>query len=93
MEIINESELNQFARRHSDSRKPLSLWLEITREATWHSFVELRNTFRSADYVDNVVTFNIGGNNYRIVASVDYVQERVYILEVMTHAEYDRWSP
>lgn len=92
MEIINESELHSFARKHSNARKPLSNWIDTTKSAAWKSFAEVRETFRSADYVKDQVVFDIGGNNYRIISSIDYQAQRLYILEAMTHAEYDRWK-
>jgi mRNA interferase HigB len=92
VEIVNESELHSFARKHSNARKPLSNWIDVTKAAGWKSFADMRETFRSADYVKEHVVFDIGGNNYRLVSSIDYGAQRVYILEMMTHAEYDRWK-
>src|SRR4051812_6816677 len=90
LEIINESELHSFAKKHSNARRPLANWIEVTKLAFWNSFAEVRETFRSADYVNNQVVFDIGGNNYRLISSIDYVAQRVYVLEMMTHAEDDR---
>ena len=56
----------------------------------FHSFAELRATFPSADSVDNLIVFNIGGNRYRLIAAVHFNREKVYIRYVLTHAEYDR---
>ncbi len=92
MEIINESELNDFANRHSNARKPLTNWIAVTKAAGWKTFAEVRQTFRSADYVKDQVVFDIGGNNYRLVSFIDYVVQRVFVLEIMTHSEYDRWK-
>jgi mRNA interferase HigB len=92
VEIINEIELHAFARKHARARKPLANWLDVTRAATWNSFADVRDTFRSADYVKDQVVFDIAGNNYRLISSIDYAAERVYVLEMMTHAEYDRWK-
>jgi mRNA interferase HigB len=50
----------------------------------------LRETFASADYVDGLTVFNIGGNKYRLIASIHYNRRKVYIRNVLTHAEYDR---
>jgi mRNA interferase HigB len=33
--------------------------------------------------------FNIGGNKYRLVTRVLYPSQKVFILRVMTHAQYD----
>lgn len=92
MEIINQTELHAFARKHSNARKPLANWIDVTWAATWNTFAEVRETFRSADYVKDQVVFDIGGNNYRLISSIDYAKHRVYALEMVTHAEYDRWK-
>ncbi len=92
MEIINETELHSFAEKHSNARKPLANWVVVTNAAAWKSFAEVRETFRSADYVKEQVVFDIGGNNHRLISSIDYSAQRVYVLEVMRHSEYDRWK-
>lgn len=91
MEIVNIAELHIFSRRHPGSRKPLSYWVDLTIVAQWANFMELKNTFGSADYVQDLVIFNIAGNNYRLITSVDFQAQRIYILEMMTHAQYNRW--
>jgi len=32
----------------------------------------------------------MGGNKYRLIASIHYNRHKVYIRNVLTHAEYDR---
>ena len=50
----------------------------------------LRATFASADYVGGLTVFNIGGNKYRLIASIHYNRKKVFIRAVLTHPEYDR---
>jgi mRNA interferase HigB len=50
---------------------------------------ELRETFPSADMVNELTVFNIGGNKYRLVASVHFNRRKVYVRHVLTHVEYD----
>ena len=38
---------------------------------------------------NTVYVFNVGGNLYRVVAAVHFNTQRVYVLRVMTHREYD----
>ncbi|HEY9679112.1 MAG TPA: type II toxin-antitoxin system HigB family toxin [Drouetiella sp.] len=92
MEIRNESDLHSFARKHADSRKSISIWLEVVKSASWLSFADVRHTFRSADYVKDLLVFDVGGNKYRIVCLIDYPAQRLYVIEVFTHAQYDRWK-
>jgi mRNA interferase HigB len=34
--------------------------------------------------------FNVKGNEYRLLTTINYRQQQVYVLEVMTHAEYSK---
>ena len=41
-----------------------------------------------------MIVFNVRGNSYRLVARVHYDYGRVYLKQVLTHADYskDRWK-
>lgn len=94
MEIINESEIHKFSKKHANARRSAGNWIEVTKNATWNSFADVRQTFNSADYVNDLVIFDIGGHNYRLITSIDFGDaKRVYVIEMMTHSEYDRWKP
>ena len=72
---------------------PVSLTPTLSQRAcqlTAQSFPALRETFGSADYVDGFTLFDVGGNRYRIAAVIHYDKQRMYIRQVMIHAEYDR---
>jgi mRNA interferase HigB len=77
----------------ADAKTLLTTWYKGVLVATWRNFAELRQTFNSADQVGDCVVFNVGGNKYRVVGRVRYARQSmqgvVYILKVMTHAEYD----
>ena len=52
---------------------------------------EVKVDFPAADFLRNGVTvFNIGGNKYRLVVTMRYDLQRIYIRHVLTHDEYDR---
>jgi mRNA interferase HigB len=57
---------------------------------SFRNFDELRATFPSADAVDDLIVFNLGGNKYRLIASIHFNHSKVYIRHVLTHREYDR---
>ena len=62
-----------------------------TEDATWQSPSDIRNCNRTADFLPgNRVVFNVGGNDYRIVSVVDYLQQVVIIRWVGYHKDYDR---
>ena len=81
-------------KRPRDAKSLLAAWYKAVLAADWHNFADLRQTFNSADQVGDCVVFNVGGNKYRLIGRVRYSRRQipgvVYILSVMTHAEYDK---
>jgi len=92
MHVISKSALVTFWKKHPDAENPLQAWYKTMERETFADFNDLRATFASADYVDGLTVFNIGGNKYRLIASIHYNRKKVYIQAVLTHAEYDRGS-
>jgi mRNA interferase HigB len=90
MHVISRKTLRQFWEKHPDSKAALVRWHKIVSHSDYKSFNELRMTFPSADLVGNLIVFNIGGNKYRLIASVHFNRGKVYIRHVLTHAAYDR---
>ena len=90
MHVIAKPILVEFWTEHPDARQPLGAWYRTMKAEFYVDFNELRATFASADYVDGLTVFNIGGNKYRLIASIHYNRRKVYIRSVLTHEEYDR---
>ena len=87
--------LRDFWEKHPNAERPMRRWYKVTSKANWHDLNRTRTTFAHADPVQvdsgtTMTVFNVGGNNYRIVARVLYDYGRVYIKTVLTHVEYDR---
>jgi mRNA interferase HigB len=82
--------LRQFWEEVPDSASALQRWYRIVNETEYRSFVELRQTFPSADKVGDLIVFNIGGNKVRLIASIHFNRGKVYVRHVLTHEEYDR---
>jgi mRNA interferase HigB len=71
----------------------------IAEKADWKDLDNVRLQFPHADQVRvgsnrHVVVFNIGGNEYRLIAAIHYNTQTVYVLMIMTHAEYskEKWK-
>ena len=90
MWVVSLKRLREFWGTHPRAEVPLRVWFTQTTAAEWENFADLRATFPSADLVGNCTVFNIGGNNFRLIARVFFASHKVYVLRVMTHAEYDR---
>jgi mRNA interferase HigB len=90
MHVIAKPALVAFWTQHPDAAGPLQAWYRTMESEIFTDFNDLKATFASADYVDGLTVFNIGGNKYRLVTAIHYNRHKVFIRAVLTHAEYDR---
>ena len=90
MHIISRKSLRAFWEKYPDSETALARWFKIVQRTDFANFADLRATFPSADRVGNLIVFNIGGNKYRLIASIHFNRHKIYIRHVMTHKEYDK---
>ncbi|MGA2001991.1 MAG: type II toxin-antitoxin system HigB family toxin [Terriglobales bacterium] len=90
MHVISCKKLKEASARRGELEGPLDAWFRIAKKATWTTLADVRMTFSSADVVDKWTVFNIKGNQYRLIAEINYNAGRIYIRQVLTHAEYDR---
>lgn len=93
MRIITESRLTAFWRVHPDAEKPLKIWRALVRKKQYKNPHEVKQDFSTVDFLGgNTTVFDIGGNKYRLVVTMRYDMQNVYIRHVVTHEEYDRLS-
>ena len=93
MHVISKKKLLDFSKQHPEAKERLLNWHKLMEECNAQDFNELKQTFNTADYVPKKFTvFNVGGNEYPIVAVVIYDIEKVYLRFVGTHTEYNKWS-
>ena len=98
MRVISKPRLRQFWELpgHSPAEGPLRAWYTHVNNKTvaWHSWGDVKKEFGTASIVGNCVIFNIGGNKYRLIVRILYPSQKVFILKVMTHDEYDgnKWK-
>lgn len=92
MRIIPLKILHDFTARHANAAAPLTHWSKVITASDFSDFNALKRVFRSADLVAPFTVFNVGGNNFRVIARVDYRTHTVFLSSVLTHAEYDKWN-
>ena len=97
MRIIARRTLREFiASRSRYKGQPalkaaLDAWFDEVRKARWVSTADVKRLYGTASVVtaDRIV-FNIKGNSYRLVVSVDFEKSIVWIKWIGTHRDYDR---
>ena len=87
--LISMRTVRKFIARHPDSEAPLKVWCRVVKQADWRHLPELKVVFPSADQVDRRTVFDIG-KSYRLIARVNYQFQKVYVLQILTHGEYDK---
>lgn len=93
--LIKELFLKQAASETSKVGKWLQAWRLVVRAAEWRNIGDVRRTYPSADPVKvmsgrTVTVFNVCGNDSRLLTAIHYNKQRVYTLQILTHAEYNK---
>jgi mRNA interferase HigB len=88
--VITKRAILRFGKKHPDAWAPLMNWYRITRRAKWRNLADVRIDFAHADVVGRRTVFNIHGNDYRLIARVNYRTRKVFVLYILTHTEYSQ---
>lgn len=92
MRIISLPTLRNFFETpaYADAKGPILSWHTHVLKATWKKPADLKADFGNASILKNGrVVFNIAGNKYRLVTSINYPYGIVYVKFIGTHAQYD----
>jgi len=82
---------HQGARRIRAARSQYEVWLAIARRARWRNPEDVKASHPRASILKGGrVVFNIKGNDYRLVAALQYQAGVLVIRFFGSHAEYDR---
>jgi mRNA interferase HigB len=73
------------------ARSQYDAWIEIVSRAQWRNPEDVKTSYPKASILKaSRVVFNIKGNDYRLVAALQYQAGAVAIRFFGTHGEYDR---
>ncbi len=90
MHVISYRKLREYGEKHANCRDALDNWYKVASKLVWENLLEVQAVFPKAEAVGNFTVFNIKGNNYRLIVSIDYEKEIIYVKYILTHAEYDK---
>jgi mRNA interferase HigB len=90
MHEIGRKKLREYCQSHADSCEALDDWYKIASKAAWANLVEVQAVYPKAEAVGNFTVFNIKANKYRLIVSINYEKQIIYIKYVFTHAEHDK---
>ena len=77
--------------KYSDSEIPLRTWYHDVKRVEWKNSNDLKQDYKNASIIgDGRVVFNIKGNDYRLIISIDYEFQVIFIRFIGTHKQYDK---
>ena len=97
MRIISRRTLLEFvASRSGHKDRPalkaaVDAWFSEASKARWQSMADVKRHYATASVITGErIVFNIKGNDYRLVAAVDFERGIVWIKWTGSHRDYDR---
>ena len=91
MRVIAIRTLRQFWEVHADAEQPLRAWYQDAKAAEWSTPQHIKVAYANASIINGErVVFNIKGNDYRLLVSVNFRQKAAYVIWFGTHKEYDK---
>jgi mRNA interferase HigB len=97
MIVIGTETVERYFAEHADgkgiraARSQYDVWLAIARQAQWRNPEDVKASHPRASILKGSrVVFNIKGNDYRLVAALQYQAGVLVIRFFGRHAEYDR---
>jgi mRNA interferase HigB len=91
MNIIVKRTLLYYIDKYPQTKISLLTWYNEFSKDEFHNFNELKAVYGNASIIaNNRVIFNIKGNDYRLIVSVNFKQLAACIIWFGTHKEYDK---
>jgi mRNA interferase HigB len=88
--VVSHKAIRIFCQKHREAANAMDHWYRVAKRAAWASFADVKHSFNTADWVAPYVVFDIGGNQYRLIAEIHFGRRVLFIRGIMTHKEYVR---
>lgn len=91
MNIIARGTILYYINKYPAAKNSLLAWYQEFSKLQFQNFNQLKETYSNASLVANSrVIFNIKGNDFRLIVSVNFAKAAAYIIWFGTHKEYDK---
>ena len=91
MNIYNWGTLVGYYTAHADCKDALQKWFHDVSTKQWKKPNDIIKDYSKARTIKNDrAIFEINGNDYRLIAELNYEKAWVFIKFIGTHAEYDK---
>src|SRR3989338_5903624 len=90
MHVISQKRIREAQNSFPAAASALRGWYRIVSQNKINNFSELRKIFNSVDRVAHLYVFDIGGNKLRLIASIHFNRQKIYIRHILTHVSYEK---
>lgn len=91
-EVVGTDILENFKQSQPRSAVSLDEFMKKLSKNQFSNPHDVTNVFPQTDHLgERLYVFDIGGNDYRLVAKLDFATKQLIVSQIGTHAEYDRW--
>lgn len=85
--------MEEFIDTHPAAKGSLLAWYRLASKCQAGDLIGLRKTFGTVDYVPpQYYVFDVGGNNFRVIAAIHFNRQMLFVRHVLTHKQYDQWT-
>ena len=95
MHIISRKPFKDAAKKFPNDADAIDHTYKVLKHGEYKTPLELKQVFPSLDNFkmkDKWWVIDIGGNNLRLIAFIEFQDNRMYIKHIVPHAEYDKLS-
>ena len=93
MHVISKRPFNDAANKYPNDRQALLETYRVLSSTLFKTPEELKEIYPSLDnfkYNDRWWVLDVGGNNLRIMAFIQFVNGRIFIKHIVNHADYEK---
>ena len=91
MKILVKKTILHHTEKYPIAKMQLLIWYNEFTKYDFRNFNELKRVYGNASIVNNErVVFNIKGNDFRLVVSINFSQTACYVIWFGTHTDYDK---
>jgi mRNA interferase HigB len=91
MKILVKKTILFYIDKYPIAKTQMLIWYNDFSKLEFLNFNELKRVYGNASIVNSErVVFNIKGNDFRLVVSINFSQTACYVIWFGTHAEYDK---
>ncbi|MFM2441467.1 MAG: hypothetical protein RL449_108 [Bacteroidota bacterium] len=91
MKILVKKTLLYYTDKYPVVSMQLMIWYNEFSKLDFHNFNELKQVYGNSSIISkDRVVFNIKGNEFRLIVSINFSQNACYIIWFGSHKEYDK---